>query len=47
MKLIDSHTHLYVEQFDEDREAVLDRAQKAGINHFLIPAIDGMSLQPT
>ena len=41
MKLIDSHAHLYVEQFDEDREAVLDRAQKAGINHFLIPAIDG------
>ena len=40
MKLIDSHTHLYVEQFDEDREAVLARAQKEGIHHFLIPAID-------
>ena len=38
MKLIDSHTHLYVEQFDEDREVVIERAIAAGVEQFLIPA---------
>lgn len=40
MQLIDSHTHLYVSQFDDDREEVLARAIKEGIDTFLIPAID-------
>ena len=38
--MIDSHTHLYVEQFDEDRAIVLQRAIDQGISDFLIPAID-------
>jgi TatD DNase family protein len=31
MRLIDSHAHLDFSQFDDDREAVIDRARKAGV----------------
>ena len=40
MNLTDTHTHLYVEQFDQDRDAVMDRALAMGINRFFVPAID-------
>jgi len=40
MTLTDTHTHLYSEQFSEDRDAVIERSIKAGIQHFFIPAID-------
>ena len=45
MKLIDTHTHLYVEQFDEDRSEVIERAMKQGIHEFFIPAIDSTYYQ--
>lgn len=38
--LIDTHSHLYDEKFDEDREAAIDRAREAGIGRLLLPAID-------
>jgi TatD DNase family protein len=38
--LTDSHTHLYSEAFDKDREAMMQRAFSAGIQRFFIPAID-------
>jgi TatD DNase family protein len=31
MQLIDSHAHVHFPQFDDDREAVVDRARKAGL----------------
>ena len=31
MRLIDTHSHVYVEEFDADREAVIDRAREAGV----------------
>ncbi|HVB34673.1 MAG TPA: TatD family hydrolase [Patescibacteria group bacterium] len=31
MELIDSHAHLELPQFDQDRDAVLDRARQAGV----------------
>jgi TatD DNase family protein len=37
---IDTHTHLYLEHFDEDREAMLQRALNKGIAKFYLPAID-------
>lgn len=40
MNLIDTHTHLYVEQFDTDRKEVVERAMKQGVTKFFIPAID-------
>lgn len=38
--ITDTHTHLYSEQFDEDRKAMIQRAKKAGVSRFFIPAID-------
>ncbi len=38
--LIDTHTHLYSEQFEEDIEEVIARAKNNGIERFYLPAID-------
>ena len=38
--MIDSHAHLYLEQFDEDREAVIRRAQEAGVSSIINIGID-------
>jgi TatD DNase family protein len=38
--LTDTHTHLYSEAFNEDRDAMITRAEDSGINRFFIPAID-------
>ena len=38
--MIDTHTHLYSEEFDADRAAMIARAQAAGVKHCCIPAID-------
>ena len=35
MPLIDSHCHLDDERFAEDREAVIQRAQEAGVSHMM------------
>jgi TatD DNase family protein len=40
MILTDTHTHLYSEEFDSDREEVIRRALDAGILRFFLPAID-------
>ncbi|MEO7833744.1 MAG: TatD family hydrolase, partial [Ginsengibacter sp.] len=40
MKLIDTHTHLYVEEFKEDIGSVVERAIAEGVEKFYLPAID-------
>lgn len=40
MKLTDTHAHLYVEAFDDDREEMMERALNCGVERFFIPAID-------
>lgn len=40
MKLIDTHTHLYVEEFKDDITEVMDRAIKENVQRFYLPAID-------
>ena len=40
MNLTDTHTHLYLEQFDEDRSSVIERAKEQGVDKFFLPAID-------
>ncbi|MCB1568374.1 MAG: TatD family hydrolase [Xanthomonadales bacterium] len=39
MDLIDSHCHIDAEEFDGDRQAVLDRAAQAGVKRIIAPAI--------
>lgn len=41
MRLIDTHTHIYAEEFDADREEVIVRAAETGVEAFVLPAIDG------
>jgi TatD DNase family protein len=43
--LIDTHAHLYLDQFDEDRETVLERARDTGVEIIVMPAIDVPSIQ--
>ncbi len=40
MILTDTHTHLYSDAFDEDRNEVIQNALDLGIERFFIPAID-------
>lgn len=42
--LTDTHAHLYAKQFNEDREAMLQRANKQGITRFYLPNIDKKSI---
>lgn len=35
--LIDAHCHLDFADFDADREAMFDRARRAGVGHFVVP----------
>ncbi|MDQ6761273.1 MAG: TatD family hydrolase [Bacteroidota bacterium] len=40
MKLIDTHTHLYLKEFSGDIEEVMQRAEAEGVSQFYLPAID-------
>ena len=40
MKIIDTHTHLYLNQFKDDIDKVIQRSKDKGINKFIFPAID-------
>ena len=46
MEFIDTHTHLYLEHFDNDRKEVVERAIKNGIRYMLQPNIDLGSITP-
>ena len=43
MQLIDTHSHLYAEEFDEDRAEAVERARAQGVERLLLPAIDSES----
>jgi len=40
MQLVDTHTHLYLTEFREDIDTVINNAIKTGVRYFLLPAID-------
>ncbi len=46
MILFDTHTHIYSEEFDEDRDEVLKRSIDAGVSKLLLPNIDLESIKP-
>ncbi|WP_461532950.1 TatD family hydrolase [Sinomicrobium sp.] len=45
MIITDTHTHLYSEAFDADRDEMIQRAIAAGVERFFIPAIDSSYTQ--
>ena len=45
-KIIDTHSHLFVEEFGEDRAEVMRRAREAGITRIVMPNIDAASIAP-
>lgn len=44
MNIIDTHAHLFVEEFDEDLDDVVSRAKQAGVTHVLLPNISEATL---
>jgi TatD DNase family protein len=45
MELIDTHTHLYLPEFDTDRDETVNRAVSSGILKMLLPNIDIQSVE--
>lgn len=45
MELIDSHSHLYLDHFQDDRQEVIDRCKEAGLSKVLLPNIDLESVE--
>lgn len=43
--ITDTHTHLYSEEFDQDRDEMIQRAINNGVSRFFIPAIDSSCTQ--
>ena len=46
MSIIDTHAHLYSDEFNGETESILERARAAGIRAVVLPNIDLDSLQP-
>ena len=46
MRLIDSHSHLFLEEFAEDLPQVMARAREAGVTHIFMPNIDSTTIEP-
>lgn len=45
MKFIDTHCHLYLQEFKNDLPAVMQNAANAGVKQFCLPAIDSAETQ--
>ena len=44
--MIDTHTHLYLEEFDADRSEAVQRALDAGVSHLILPNVDLTTIEP-
>lgn len=44
--LVDTHAHLYAEEFSGDRNLAIDRAVQAGVRKIILPNIDKDSVEP-
>jgi len=45
VQIIDTHTHLYLDQFKQDVDKVISRAKENGVKKFIFPAIDSSHFQ--
>ncbi|HEY8387857.1 MAG TPA: TatD family hydrolase [Parasegetibacter sp.] len=45
MNMIDSHCHLYLEEFKSDIDEVMNRAIQSGVSKFYLPAIDSTEME--
>ena len=43
--MIETHAHIYLEEFSENVDAVIARAKDAGVDHIFMPNIDGTSVE--
>jgi len=43
---VDSHSHIYSEEFSTDRTEVISRAVKAGVSKIVLPNIDSSTIKP-
>lgn len=43
--MIDTHTHLYAEEFNADRTSLIQKAIKNGVTKFYLPNIDSSSIE--
>lgn len=46
LRLIDTHAHIYAEEFKEDVSNIIDSAKKSGIEKIFMPNIDEDSIDP-
>lgn len=46
MKFVDTHTHIYLDTYNDDREVVVTSAIDAGVDLMLLPNIDVASVAP-
>jgi TatD DNase family protein len=46
MKMMDTHSHIYLPEFDADRGEMMQRMQDSGIFKVMMPNIDHSSIQP-
>lgn len=45
MKLIDTHCHLYLEDFDPEQDELIQKAQESGIETLLFPNVDTTTIE--
>jgi len=45
MILVDTHTHLNLEQFNSDVSEVIKRSQEANVNYFVVPNVDSTTIE--
>lgn len=46
LELFDTHTHIYLDEFDSDRQEVMERALEAGVIHLMLPNVDLSTIKP-
>lgn len=45
MRIVDTHTHLYLKEFNSDRDKVIEKAIERGVKIMLMPNIDSSSVE--